>query len=171
MTDAFIQVPPDSTGSKLDMTELVVATETVNRQRVQLAGNEDVDLAEVSHDALTAYRPGIIAAPQLPDSPRSWLQTAISSSTTTTLIAAPGAGSRLRLWYFEIIQTGAASGTQTLRDGSSAYSIALFCSNTIVYRIAIPGGDPLPENQSLQFVSTSGIYPCYVLVATSTEQV
>lgn len=48
MADAFTRVPPDSTGDRIDTTELTVAATTVQRQRVQIAGNADVDLCPVN---------------------------------------------------------------------------------------------------------------------------
>ena len=48
MADALIQVPPDSTGKKVDTEELTVSGQTVERQRVQVAGTADVDIAPVS---------------------------------------------------------------------------------------------------------------------------
>lgn len=46
-TDGLVQVPADSTGKKIDTTELTVGTNTVERQRVQIAGAAATDLAPV----------------------------------------------------------------------------------------------------------------------------
>jgi hypothetical protein len=48
MADAYTQVPADSTGDKIDTEELTVSAQTVNRQRVQIAGTADVDISPVS---------------------------------------------------------------------------------------------------------------------------
>lgn len=51
MADAFTQVPPDSTGDKIDTEELTVGANTVNRQRVQIAGAAATDIAPVDSTA------------------------------------------------------------------------------------------------------------------------
>ncbi len=48
MSNSYIQVPPDSTGKKLDTEQLTVSAQTVERERVQIAGTADVDIAPVS---------------------------------------------------------------------------------------------------------------------------
>lgn len=48
MSDAFIQVPPDSTGKKVDAEELVVGANTVERQRIQITGIAATDISPVS---------------------------------------------------------------------------------------------------------------------------
>jgi hypothetical protein len=48
MADAYTQVPADSTGDKIDTEELTVSAQTVNRQRVQIAGTADTDISPVS---------------------------------------------------------------------------------------------------------------------------
>lgn len=48
MSDSYIQVPPDSTGKKTDCEELTVGANTVERQRIQVAGTAADDIAPVS---------------------------------------------------------------------------------------------------------------------------
>jgi hypothetical protein len=51
MTDAFIQVAPDSTGKKVDNEELTVGANTVERQRIEVAGAAAAEIARVvNHD-------------------------------------------------------------------------------------------------------------------------
>ena len=38
MADSFVQVPPDGSGKKLDSEQLVVGSDTVQRERMQIAG-------------------------------------------------------------------------------------------------------------------------------------
>lgn len=47
MADGYIQVAPDSTGKKVDNESLTVGANTVLRQRVQVAGAADVEIARV----------------------------------------------------------------------------------------------------------------------------
>jgi len=47
LSNLFIQVPTDSTGKKVDSEELVVGANTVQRQRVQVAGATDTAIAPV----------------------------------------------------------------------------------------------------------------------------
>jgi hypothetical protein len=51
MSDQYVQILPDNTGKKVDTEEVFVGTNTVQRQRVQIAGNDGADLASV--DALS----------------------------------------------------------------------------------------------------------------------
>jgi hypothetical protein len=48
VADGFIRVPVDDVGKRVDSEELTVSSNTVQRQRVQIAGTADVDLAPVS---------------------------------------------------------------------------------------------------------------------------
>lgn len=47
-TPSYIRVPPDSTGKKVDMCEVTVGAETVQRQRVQLAGDATDAIAGIT---------------------------------------------------------------------------------------------------------------------------
>jgi hypothetical protein len=47
MSDAYVRLAPDSTGAKVDTTELTVGVNTVERQRVHIAGSYSAGLAEV----------------------------------------------------------------------------------------------------------------------------
>jgi hypothetical protein len=44
MSDSFVQVAPDSTGKKIDTSQLVDGANTVERQRVVLGDDVDVDM-------------------------------------------------------------------------------------------------------------------------------
>lgn len=46
MADQYVQLQPDSTGKKVDTTELTVGANTVERQRIHIAGTVDVALVE-----------------------------------------------------------------------------------------------------------------------------
>lgn len=48
MANSIIQLPVDSTGKKLDTEELVVGANTVHRERHQIAGDSDTDIAPVT---------------------------------------------------------------------------------------------------------------------------
>lgn len=54
MADAFIQIPPDSTGKKVDTEELTVGVNTVERQRGQIAGATATAIAAVTDAAPAA---------------------------------------------------------------------------------------------------------------------
>lgn len=52
MSDGYVQVQPDSSGKKVDTSELTVDSLTVERQRVVLADDADAEgLAPVARDA------------------------------------------------------------------------------------------------------------------------
>ena len=46
MTNQFVQLAPDGTGKKIDTTELTVAGQTVERQRVHLGGSRATGIIE-----------------------------------------------------------------------------------------------------------------------------
>lgn len=88
MADSYIQVPADGAGKKLDTEELTVSSETVHRERVQIAGSADVeiviptDAAPASDDyAVPTRQVGIAAAAALAD--------ATSNPTTVAAAALP----------------------------------------------------------------------------------
>lgn len=53
MADSFIQVPADDVGKKVDTESLTVGAETVQRERVQVAGAAAADVAAVTNAAPT----------------------------------------------------------------------------------------------------------------------
>lgn len=60
MTDAFVQLPPDSTGSKIDTESLTVSANTVMRERHQVAGATDVAIAVVTNATPGASDYGLV---------------------------------------------------------------------------------------------------------------
>lgn len=53
MADAYVQVAPNSTGSKVDTTQLTVGANTVDRQRFVVSGGIAAELADVKNAAPT----------------------------------------------------------------------------------------------------------------------
>lgn len=53
MADQYVQVAPDSTGKKIDNSELVVGANTVERQRIVVSGAAATELADVKNAAPT----------------------------------------------------------------------------------------------------------------------
>lgn len=51
MTDSYVQVPADSTGKKLDTEQLTVGANTVERERMQIAGVSALQIASVLNAA------------------------------------------------------------------------------------------------------------------------
>src|SRR3990170_1680461 len=51
MTDSYVQVPTDSTGKKLDTEQLAVGANTVERERMQIAGASALEIARVLNSA------------------------------------------------------------------------------------------------------------------------
>lgn len=62
MADSIIQLPADGVGKKLDTEQLTVGANTVERERDQIAGKADVEIAEVKTEALAAHH-GLVVRP------------------------------------------------------------------------------------------------------------
>lgn len=62
-TNTFVQVPPDSTGAKIDHAGFTIGTEAVKRQRIQLSARTNVITASVTRPADTnTYASGDVVA-------------------------------------------------------------------------------------------------------------
>lgn len=96
MADSFVQVAPDSTGKKVDTSQLVDGANTVERQRVVLGDDADVNsLARVTSDGELVVEGSAIAMmlmllaeirdklPRLDANDRTFVQ--LSENTTGTL--------------------------------------------------------------------------------------
>jgi hypothetical protein len=117
MSDSYIQVPADATGKKVDASELTVDDQTVERQRIVIAGAADTDLQVVT-DAL----PDADACGSVVRTPAPSVDTGYGTmSHTGTLASAPNISSSLAflldgLWLANV--SGAAI-TVEITDGSS----------------------------------------------------
>jgi len=115
MTDQFIQIRPDSTGKKVDVTELTVAGETVQRERIQLAGGADVELADVRNASPLSTDYGLIVRPIKRNSNNTFGQLSIAASIQSTVVSfvAPAG------WRFEgIIGGGESNGLFEVKFGA-----------------------------------------------------
>lgn len=60
MSDTFFQVPPNSTGAKIDAEEVTVGANIVQRQRLQIAGAASGDIVEVAVADPTSAQHGLV---------------------------------------------------------------------------------------------------------------
>ena len=60
MANSTIQIPPDSTGKRLDTEQVEVDALDVQRQRVQVAGSAADGIAAVLADAPGAFEQGLV---------------------------------------------------------------------------------------------------------------
>src|SRR5713101_17007 len=94
MADQFIQVPGDSTGKKVDVSELVVGANTVERERIVLASDSAATaLAPVTSSAglLTNVSSGLISisgVPTILSASSGIIQTAATVTTSTPELGA-----------------------------------------------------------------------------------
>src|SRR5688572_16794278 len=63
MADGFVQVPPDSTGKKVDAEEITVGAQTVERQRIQVAGASAAEIAAVKNATPSVTEYGVVTRP------------------------------------------------------------------------------------------------------------
>jgi hypothetical protein len=93
MADGFIVVQPDSTGKKVDSTELTVGTNTVERQRLILTGSTALSILELLNSAPTGAEYAIPTRniPSAPTSPvHSNATVTVSGSQIFTGLAGSG---------------------------------------------------------------------------------
>lgn len=89
MADQFIQVPPQSTGLKLDTSELTVGANTVERERINISDpTTDVGLARVENSTPGASDYGLVTRPILPALPAgsNVIGHVIADSGSTTVV-------------------------------------------------------------------------------------
>ena len=63
MSDQTIQVPPDGVGKKLDTEQLTVGANTVQRQRIQIAGAADTEIVKVLATTPSGSEQGLVVRP------------------------------------------------------------------------------------------------------------
>lgn len=85
MADGLIQVPTDSTGKKVDTTELTVGSNTVERQRIHLAGAAAAELADVRAAPPAATLYGLVVRVLRAIATATLSNAAASSSNQTAL--------------------------------------------------------------------------------------
>ena len=86
MSDGVLRVPPDSTGKRLDTEELVVSALTVQRERMQIAGAVDVEIARILNTDPAAADYALVTRGAALVSPQT-------SFATVATVAAGGTGS------------------------------------------------------------------------------
>lgn len=79
MADSFIRLPADGVGKQLDTENLTVNAQSVHRERIQLAGDVDVAIAQILATDPSALDYGVVTRPAPPDS----IQTSHNQSTAT----------------------------------------------------------------------------------------
>lgn len=66
MADQYTQIAPNSSGVKVDLTELTVGANTVERQRLVVAGGAAAELADVKNADPSASHYGLVVRPLFP---------------------------------------------------------------------------------------------------------
>ena len=88
MTDQYVQVNADGVGKKVDTTELTVGANTVERQRIHLAGGAADELADVKNAAPSISAYGLVAR-TIPIAAATPAQSSVTASATNvTLLSA-----------------------------------------------------------------------------------
>lgn len=166
MADGTIQIPPDSTGKKLDTESLTVGANTVQRQRVQIAGVSDVAIAAIASDEPATHEQALCVRLTRPASGNRASATNCPALTTTTIIAAPGAGFHSRLFWLAISNNNAAATTVTLID-STPTNFAMFtvpAFDTLI--VPLPEGYDAASNTAFQIVNPHATQAVDVSVLT-----
>ena len=80
-TNAFVRLPPDGTGKRLDSDSLTIDSNLVHRERMRVAGELEAELAVVNLTDPAALAPALVVRLAPPDSP------AFSRLTSASLAA------------------------------------------------------------------------------------
>lgn len=103
MADSFIQVPVDDAGKKVDTEQLTVGANTVHRERVQVVGAADTEIARVvdtdpaAADFALVVRQAPAVSPQVDYVTSANLAAGASVDLDGTTIAAASTGKLLRV--------------------------------------------------------------------------
>jgi hypothetical protein len=134
MSDSFIQAPPDSTGKLIDTTELAVGANTVERQRVNIAGQGATDLATVLATPPVGTEPAlavrIVGSSPSPTGAASAEYTSVAASSTANCTPTPAAGTSRTVLIVILNNNAATASLVTLADsGASTVAIVTVPSN------------------------------------------
>jgi hypothetical protein len=135
MADSFITLPVDAVpaGKKVDTTQLIVNGETVERERDQIGGGADTELAEVKTEALAAHH-GLVVRPIDIVSPirDALLSSALAQSASVdldgTTIAAAKTG---KLVAVDVASTQGCKWDIKSRDGAVLLTFATVTTSGI----------------------------------------
>lgn len=133
MTDAFVEVAPDSTGKMIDTTELTVGANTVERQRVVVSGAAAAELADVKNAEPASTLYGQVVRP-IPSTAATPAVSRVNSSATNVTLQAANSARRGLLIFNE------STATLYLKFGATATITS--------YTVQVPAGGlyELPAN-------------------------
>lgn len=120
MADQYVQIQPDSTGKKIDVSELTVNANTVERQRMVIADNSG------AANFATVTSSGALTTISL-ETTYSAKAVSISASGDNT-IHTPASGKAVRLHYISVSAdaNNSAPVTATIKlAGSTLYQVSL----------------------------------------------
>jgi hypothetical protein len=119
VSDSYTQVAPDSTGDKIDTEELTVNSQTVQRQRVELAGAAAAEILKIRNSRPISTDYAAIVRP-MPTSVTlaSSNTTPITASGDTTAISAPSAGNHIRVYAVHTSNDSATATITGWKDGT-----------------------------------------------------
>jgi hypothetical protein len=168
MSDQVIGLPVDGAGKKLDTEELLVNAITVQRERDQVAGKGDVEIAEVKNTDL-AGDDYALAVRQVPEaSPQSDYATSVSlavgasTDLDASTIAAATTGKLLRV---EVGSTAPCEWAVKTRDGGVEVVIA------VLFTSGLTGGQPSrtysPKSKDSVTLAGAGVDENFRVTATN----
>lgn len=130
MADGIVQLPTDSTGKKVDTEELTVGGNTVERERVQIAGSAATEVARVQATAPAGSEQALVTR-NIPSGIQAvtsgtakTLKRVIAALTVTGDVIAAVATKKLKVYAYAM-QSRNASMTVQLRDGGSGSLVSL----------------------------------------------
>ena len=170
MADGTIGLPLDGPGKKLDTEQLVVSTETVQRERMQVAGKADVEIAEVRQTDPTALDGGLVTRPAPPDNGHIDFVTSVNLAAGASVdldavtIPASTTGKLMRVTVSSSLPCKWAVKT---RDGAAEMTEVVFMTG------GLAGGSPTftwtPNSKELVTQAGAGVDENFRVTATNLD--
>ena len=169
MPDAYIQLPVDSVGKKVDVESLVVGAETVHRERDQIAGKAATEIAEVKNTDPAATLHGIVTRPLNVVGPvrdvltSAALAAGASVNLDGTTVAAGKTG---KLMYVLVSSSVACKWVVKSRDGAVELNFAVMFTGGLVNK---PSDEWAPIDKRFTTLLGNGVDENFRVTVTNLD--
>jgi hypothetical protein len=170
MSDSFVRIPADGVGKRLDTEELTVNALTVQRERMQIAGTADDDIAAVTDTDPAAATHGLVTRLASPTNPKLdqassvALASGASDDLDATVISAATTG---KLQQVVLSSSVAAKWVVKTRDGAVEVTLAT------IFTSGVAGGKPTeiwsPPSKDYATLAGAGVDENFRITVTNLD--